>query len=110
VPSCVPSAWPDCGANGIFSEYSVSPQYSSPGDWAIASQLTFYQGDTWADNVYNGPSTFYAWNQGNNDNPVSWADWTGSVASGDKCDSSGEHGSGTCTGPFGQDAGSTHHA
>ncbi len=110
VPGCVPSAWPDCGANGMFSEYSVSAPYTSPGGWAIASQLTFYQGDIWSDNVYNGPSAFYAWNQGNNDNPVSWADWTGSVASGDKCDSSGEHDSGACTGPFGQDAGSTYHA
>jgi parallel beta-helix repeat protein len=109
VPGCLSSVWPDCGANGIFSEYSVSAPYTSPGGWAIASQLTFYQGNTWADNVYNGPSTFYVWNQGNNDNPVSWADWTGSVTSGDKCDSSGEHESGGCTGPFGQDTVSTYH-
>ena len=87
----------------MFSEYSVAAPYTSPGGWAIASQLTFYQGNTWSGNVYAGPSTFYAWNQGN---PVSWADWTGSIASGDKCGSAGEHDSGACKGPFGQDAGS----
>ena len=110
VPNCTEKAWPDCGANGIFSEYSVAPPYTKPGAWVVLSQLTFFQGNTWSGNVYNGPSTFYAWNQGNGDNPVSWADWTGSVASGDKCGSLGEHASGACTGPFGQDGGSSYHA
>jgi parallel beta-helix repeat protein len=109
IPNCTEAAWPDCGANGIFSEYSVAPPYTMPGAWVILSQLTFFQGNTWSDNVYNGPSTFYAWNQGNGDNPVSWANWTGSVASGDKCGSQGEHASGACAGPFGQDAGSSYH-
>ena len=61
----------------------------------------------WADNTYNGPSTFFAWNQGNNDT-VTWADWTGSLLGGDECTSSQEEQSGACTGPFGQDGGSTY--
>lgn len=110
IPHCNKAAWPDCGANGIFSEYGIAPPYDSYGGWIIASQLTFYQGNTWSHNVYNGPSTFYAWNQGNSDNPVSWADWTGSIAKGDKCSSLSDHASGACTGPFGQDSGSVYHA
>jgi len=110
ISNCNRAAWPDCGANGIFSEYSISPPYTSPGGWIIASQLTFHQHDAWSDNVYNGPSTFYAWNQGNGENPVSWAGWTGDAARGDKCGSAAEHGSGYCAGPFGQDFGSTYRA
>jgi hypothetical protein len=60
----------------------------------------------WSDNTYNGPSTIFAWNQGNGDNPVSWADWTGHVSRGDECLSAQEQQSGYCTGPFGQDSGS----
>jgi hypothetical protein len=110
VPDCVRADWPDCGANGIFSEYSVAPPFNSPGGWVILTQLTFYQNDDFSDNVYNGPSTFYAWNQGNGDNPVSWAQWTGSVSAGDKCSGTEEHDSGSCSGPFGQDAGSTYNS
>ena len=51
---------------------------------------------------------FMVRNQGNGDNPISWAQWTGSVSDGDKCSSPNEHKSGYCTGPFGQDAGSTY--
>jgi Right handed beta helix region len=107
ITDCNQTDWPDCGAGGIFSEYG-SPN-NGPG-WVVATQLTFFQHDSWADNTYNGPSTFYAWNQGNGDNPVSWADWTSSVAGGDRCSSSGERQSGYCTGPFGQDAGSTYNS
>ena len=110
ITHCNPTDWPDCGAGGIFAEYSIAPPYDQPGGWAVLSQLTFFQNDTWSDNTYNGPSTFYAWNQGNGANPVSWADWTGDVAKGDKCSSSGERQSGACTGPFGQDSGSTYHS
>ena len=77
------------------------------GGWFPRS-LLFFQNDSWSRNVYNGPSTFYAWNQGSGDNPVSWSDWTGSVSHGDRCSSIGEHLSGYCTGPFGQDSGSTY--
>ena len=108
VAHCNRNAWPDCGANGIFSEYSTTPPYTSPGGWVIPTQLTFFQNDTWSHNVYHGPSTFYAWNQGNGDNPVSWEQWTGSISGGDKCSSPNDHKSGYCTGPFGQDAGSTY--
>ena len=108
IMDCNRNAWPACGASGIFSEYG-SPPGKEPG-WVVATQLTFFQNNTWSDNVYNGPSTFFAWNQGNGDNPVSWGDWTGNVAQGDKCGSASERHSGYCTGPFGQDAGSTYHS
>lgn len=110
IPNCTHSAWPDCGAGGIFSDYSSNSTYRRPGGWAIPTQLTFFQSNSWSDNTYSGPSTFYAWNQGNGDNPVSWADWTGSMSHGDKCSSPGARQSGACTGPFGQDIGSTYHA
>ena len=110
ITHCNPADWPDCGAGGIFAEYGIAPPYNQPGGWAVLSQLTFFQNDTWSDNTYNGPSTFYAWNQGNGANPVSWADWAGDVAKGDKCSSPGERQSGTCTGPFGQDPGSAYHS
>ena len=110
IAHCNETAWPDCGAGGIFAEYSSSPPYNQPGGWAVLSQLTFSENDVWSDNVYNGPSTFYAWNQGNGDNPVTWAAWTGEVSKGDKCSSAGDRQSGACTGPFGQDSGSAYHS
>ena len=106
IPYCNHGDWPACGGGGILSLYG-SPPGSKPG-WIIPTQLTFFQHDSWSDNTYNGPSTFYAWSQGNGDNPVSWTAWTASVAHGDKCGSPGERSSGYCTGPFGQDAGSTY--
>jgi hypothetical protein len=105
IPYCNQTDWPDCGAGGVFSEYGAPN--NSPG-WAVPTQITFFQNDTWSDNTYNGPSTFYAWNQGNGENPVSWANWTANISNGDKCSSAGEQQSGYCTGPFGQDAGSTY--
>lgn len=108
IPHCDNADWPDCGAGGIFAEYGIAAPYDRPGGWAVLSQLTFFENDTWSGNVYNGPSTFYAWNQGNGDNPVSWSDWTGDVSKGDKCSSPGERQSGACTGPFGQDSGSVY--
>lgn len=107
IPHCNRHDWPACGAGGIFSQYG-SPPGGEPG-WVIPTQLTFFQNNSWSDNTYNGPSTFYAWNQGNGGNPVSWAAWTGSMSRGDKCSSSGARSSGYCTGPFGRDAGSSYH-
>jgi parallel beta-helix repeat protein len=104
IADCNQGAWPACGAGGIFSEYG-SPSSHVPS-WAIPTQLTFFLHDRWADNTYNGPSTFYAWSQGNGDNPVSWADWTGRATGGHKCGSPSERQSGYCAGPFGQDTGS----
>ena len=106
IPDCNRTDWPDCGAGGIYSEYGSTAPYDKPG--AILTQLTFFQNNSWSDNTYNGPSTFYAWNQGNGDNPVSWKKWTGEVSRGDKCSSAGDRSSGYCVGPFGQDAGSTY--
>jgi hypothetical protein len=108
IAHCTKAAWPDCGAGGIFAEYGVAAPYNRPGGWAVLSQVTFFKNNTWSGNTYHGPSTFYAWNQGNNDNPVSWAEWTGDIAKGDKCSSADTRQSGACTGPFGQDAGSTY--
>jgi hypothetical protein len=107
IPDCNQTDWSDCGANGIFSEYGAPP--GNQPSWAVATQLTFFSGNEWADNTYNGPSTFFAWNQGQA-GPVSWADWTGSVSAGDQCTSSQEQQSGYCAGPFGQDAGGTYNA
>lgn len=103
IPYCNSTDWPACGANGIFSEYGSAPPYYIP---SFLTQLVFSQGNSWSNNTYNGPSTFYAWNQGNGENPVSWPKWTGSVSAGDRCSSSGEQRSGYCSGPFGKDAGS----
>jgi hypothetical protein len=105
IPHCNHREWPACGAGGIMSNYGSPPNHV-PG-WVIPTQLTFFQGNSWSHNSYHGPSTFYAWNQGSRDNPVSWKAWTGRVLSGDRCSSSGERSGGYCTGPFGQDAGST---
>jgi len=106
VPGCNQTAWPTCGAGGIFSNYGSPPAKVDP--WVIPTELTFFQHDSWSANVYNGPSTFYAWNQGNGDNPVSWSDWTGRLADGDKCSSPDEQQGGHCRGPFGQDSGSSY--
>ena len=107
ITDCNQADWPACGAGGIFSEYGSVAPYDSA---VIPTQLTFHQNNSWSDNQYNGPSSFYAWNQGNGDNPVSWADWTGKASAGDRCASEGERSSGYCRGPFGQDAGSTYRA
>ncbi|MGH3400407.1 MAG: right-handed parallel beta-helix repeat-containing protein [Streptosporangiaceae bacterium] len=107
ITHCTENAWPDCGAGGIFSEYSITVPFKTPGPWVIPTQLTFFQNDTWSDNTYRGPSTFYAWNQGNQ--PVGWAQWSGPLTRGDKCRSAQERASGLCRGPFGEDAGSTYY-
>ncbi len=106
IPHCTRKVWPACGAGGIFAQYSSAHPYDDPGGWVVPDQLTFFQDDIWSGNTYHGPSTFYAWNQGNQNNPVSWGEWTGEVSKGNKCSSAYSHASGACTGPFGQDAGS----
>src|SRR5215469_1624206 len=102
IPHCNRAAWPACGTGGIFSEYG-SPN-TGPG-WVTATEVTFFRQNSWWDNTYNGPSVFLAWNQGNE---VSWQQWTGKAVGGDPCSAAAEHQSGQCTGPFGQDAGSTY--
>jgi hypothetical protein len=106
ITDCTARVWPDCGAGGIFSEYGT-PSKDQPG-WIVPTQLTFFQDNVWSDNTYHGPSTFFAWNQGNGDNPVTWAMWSGSTTAGDKCTSAQEQQSGYCKGSFGQDTGSTY--
>ncbi|HEX4091655.1 MAG TPA: right-handed parallel beta-helix repeat-containing protein [Trebonia sp.] len=105
IPHCNSQIWEDCGANGIFSQYG-GPS-TEPG-WTVATDLTFFQNNLWTKNVYHGPSTFLAWNQGNGVAPVTWKEWTGPRSGGDKCTSSGERQSGDCVGPFGEDAGGTY--
>jgi Right handed beta helix region len=105
ISDCNRGAWPACGAGGIFSEYGSAAPYDTP---SLLTQLAFFQNDVWSDNTYNGPSSFYAWNQGNGANPVAWSAWAGSASAGDKCSSHGEQQSGQCVGPFGQDKGSTY--
>jgi hypothetical protein len=90
----------------MFSEYS-SPPRNAP-TWTVPTAITFFQNNVWSDNVYDGPSTFFAWNQGNAHNPVSWAQWSGRISVGTKCGTTAERESGGCVGPFGQDAGSTY--
>lgn len=104
IAGCNPKVWPACGANGVFSQFGGPNSSAGGGD--VPTQVTFVQGNRWSHNTYNGPSTFYAWSQGNHDNPVTWAQWTGSVSKGDRCTSSVARHGGSCTGPFGQDAGS----
>jgi hypothetical protein len=108
IPHCNHQEWPACGASGIMSNYG-SPPNRTPG-WVVPTQLTFFQGNSWLDNSYNGPSTFYAWNQGSSDNPVSWKSWTGRALNGDRCSSPSERSGGSCVGPFGQDTGSTYNS
>jgi hypothetical protein len=73
----------------------------------VPTQLTFVQNNRWADNVYRGPSTFYAGNQGNLHNPLSWSDRTRAAGRGTRCTSEAERKSGAGLGPFRQDAGSS---
>lgn len=103
LPACNHTAWADCGANGIFSNYGGHT--TEPG-WVIPSMITFWRGNTWTGNVYTGPPDFQAWNQGSSANPVTQAQWTGAVGGGDKCSGTGETTSGACIGPFGEDTGS----
>ena len=107
IPGCNATAWPDCGASGIFSEYGGPAAESGP---IIPAELTFHQGNSWGNNTYTGANQFHAWSQGSSANPVTWAQWTGPLSGGDQCQSSSEWSSGFCTGPFGQDAGSTFNA
>jgi len=102
IPGCGTAAWPACGANGMFSQYG-GPNGDAGGS-DIPTQITFHQGNRWSENVYDGPSTFFAWNQGNE---VPWTAWTGAPGPGEPCSSPGERRAGACAGPFAQDAGST---
>jgi hypothetical protein len=106
ILGCYEEAWPACGANGVFSQYGGPNESAEGAD--VPTQITFFQGNRWFDNVYNGPSTFWAWNQGSHANPITFAAWSGPVSEGERCTSSGERRSGSCTGPFGQDAGSAY--
>jgi parallel beta-helix repeat protein len=87
-----------CGFSGLFSNYGTSI-YGSSRPIAV----TFHQGNTFADNTYNGPWSFFAWSQSNLANPVAASQWMAPAPT-DDCASG--LASGTCSGGFGQDAGS----
>lgn len=106
ITGCTDTAWPACGANGVFSQYG-GPNARAQG-WDVPTQITFFQNNHWSRNVYIGPSKFYAWNQGSHENPLSWSNWTGPVSRAHSCTSSGERQSGGCSGPFGQDIDSSY--
>ena len=68
---CTAQAWPACGANGVFSQFGGPNAQAGGAD--VPTQITFFQNNRWSQQRLPGPSTFYAWNQGNPENPVSWA-------------------------------------
>lgn len=74
-----------CGFSGVFSEYGIAPPYVGTG---TEYNITFNQGNTFADNIYCGPWQFDALAQGA---VYPFGTWTGPVSAGG----------------FGQDAGST---
>ena len=102
IAGCNPVAWPACGANGIFSNYSNPLSGVSP--WAVGSMIEFYRSNQFSGNTYYGPNNLFAWQQGNQ---VTWAQWTGPLSAGDLCSDSSETTSARCAGPFQQDAGSS---
>ncbi len=87
-----------CGQNGVFAEYGIAAPYTG---FTVSNNVAFDQDNVFKDNTYKGPWTFMAWNQ---DNVVTWAQWTAPVT--DSCLSAEEQQSGECTSGFGQDAGS----
>lgn len=95
----------NCGLNALFSEYGSTAPY---GGAIVPTNITFNQGNVFRSNEYNGPWAFMAWSQGNEDFPISWAQWTAAVT--DKCSTTQEKQSGTCDSGFGQDAGSTYNS
>ena len=101
-PACTPTN--SCGFNAIISGYGTFPPYTGAN---VANNIAFNQSNTFSSNSYSGPWGFEDWNQ---NNQVSWAQWSGNIAAGDKCLGSGEQQSGACAGPFGQDAGSTYNS
>jgi parallel beta-helix repeat protein len=100
IPRCTAANL--CGFMGLFSNYGSFAPYESA---AVPTAIAFDQGNTWKDNTYAGPWSFWAWSQSNIDNPVPVAKWRAAVT--DKCATAGEVQSGTCETGFGQDQGST---
>jgi Right handed beta helix region len=82
-----------CGFNGLFSVYGTYPPYAG---YIIPHAITDSQGDSFADNIYDGPWRFVSFSLGDN---VSWSQWTHGFAAPDANDR-----------VSGQDAGSTIHA
>lgn len=103
IPDCNQTAWSACGMSGMFAVTNDNP--SAAPSWTVASAMTFYRGNTWSGNTYIGLHGFRVWTAQNN--TVIPAQWTGPVSAGDKCSGSTQLSTGICTGPFGQDAGSS---
>jgi hypothetical protein len=92
VPGCE-LATNSCGQNALFSEYGSNAPYEG---WVVPLTISDHQDDRFADNTYEGPWSFVAFNQGDR---VTWAQWTGGFED--------WNGSGDSFGA--QDAGSTYH-
>lgn len=97
IPECTAAVL--CGFNGLFSNYGSTAPYTSA---SVPTAIAFHQGNVFANNTYQGPWNFWAWNFGNQ---VTWAEWAAPITDG--CGSSGEIQSGQCSSGFGQDTGST---
>jgi parallel beta-helix repeat protein len=94
-----------CGENAIFSNYGSGAD-GVPYDGAVVPiNVTFNQNNIFKNNTYTGAWRFYVWAQSNLANPINKTQWTAPVT--DKCSTSSEQSSGTCSSGFGQDAGST---
>ena len=70
IPGCTTQAWPACGANGVFSAVRRAQRDARVRTSRRRSRSS--RTTAGRENVYVGPSRFFAWNQGNLENPVSW--------------------------------------
>jgi hypothetical protein len=72
VPGCAANT--GCGYNGVFSQSGTSPGWSPYKGNVIKDAITYHQNNGFANNTYNGPWTFMAWDQGTK---LSFSAWQG---------------------------------
>jgi parallel beta-helix repeat protein len=109
-----------CGFNGLYAfdggcceagnynpgngyQPSGCPSGGNPPFVCRQSQnlgISYDWGNSYANNSYYGPWSFWAWDQSDQNLPYSWSMWTGPLA---RC----PDGNSNCANNFGQDAGST---
>jgi len=63
-----------CGFVGVFSEWGSDPSWSPYKGPVVENNITFHQGNQFADNIYNGPWRFMIHELGT---IVSWQNWRG---------------------------------
>jgi hypothetical protein len=106
-PQCTAANF--CGYTGLYA-FNAGGSLQTPGcpeahdpPWSCGTSdsvnVSYNWGNSFSDNVYNGPWSFWAYNQGDVD---TWAEWTGALSG--ECTQSQY----VCTSGFGQDAGSTY--